>query len=246
MLFLYKKWHGLSWRPSVKIIFIYFVMMLLVGGAFAYNVKNKESKKHSIGQDLIQQFDQLPLIGDPNDQYSAKIHMAYETFSKAPIRLSIFSDFQCPACKMFSDLIPAILKRYRSFVNIQYFYYPLDKACNHNIKDDFHGYACQAAYVAECSKNQFLEVHDHIFKEQDKLSEAWIQNYIRQHKLESCVKDMRTRKAVEATILEGDKFSVSSTPTIIFNGVKIGLVPVHHLFLIFDELIAREGKNKKR
>jgi protein-disulfide isomerase/uncharacterized membrane protein len=242
MFVVYKKWHHSSWKPSWKILLVYLLVSIPVAGAFAYNVKQKQSRQSLITQDLIQQFDQLPKIGDPDSTHSAKIHLSKTQFTDSPIRLSVFSDFQCPACKMFSDLVPQILKRYSAYVSIQYFYYPLDKTCNHNITEDFHAYACKAAFLAECLKSRFAQVHDDIFHAQESLGDKWLNDYGKKNQVTACMGSESTKEAVKKAISEGDKFSVASTPTIILNGVKIGLVPLNHLFLIFDELIARSQK----
>lgn len=242
VLFLFFKKGILEARPSGKVLGSYLLVTLLVGGVFSYQVSAKMNRQEEIAKLLIDQFYQLPNIGDPKGESSSKIVMSAEKFEQAPLRLSFFSDFQCPACKMLADTVPKIIERYKGKINIQYFFYPLDQNCNHNLTRQLHPLACEAAYLAVCIPRKFPEVHDSIFENQEELSQEWIQDYAKKNQALECLKDPKTKEAVVKSISVGDEFKVKSTPTIILNGVKISLPPLNQLFLIFDEILRRDGQ----
>src|SRR5690606_33581738 len=104
-----------------------------------------------------QQFETLKDMGTPSYESPYKIHMATENFADAPVRISVFSDFQCPFCKLVSEQIPDLARGYEDKVNIQYLFYPLDNACNPELKREMHRFACKAAYLAACDKEKFVE-----------------------------------------------------------------------------------------
>ena len=108
----------------------------------------------------------------------------------------IFSDFQCPACKALSKMIHPLMKRYKDKLNIDYYFYPLDPACNSKMTRNLHPLACKAAYFTYCTRDKFLETHDLIFDNQSSLSDEWIEGQARKYGVMDCMSDAKTKKAV--------------------------------------------------
>ena len=227
-----------SWMPDLKIAGFWGI--LLVAGSFIFyqTTQEKADKNAKISQSIVEQFNRLPSLGDPDVESPYKIHMANEKFSDAPIRITVFSDFQCPFCKVVADQIPELIRRYPNSLNVQYMFYPLDSKCNSNVKSAFHAHACDAAILAACDSGKFLAVHDEIFANQDKLDGGILKDIGAKFGLSGCSENTQIRDQVIQAINQGTKFNLKSTPTIIVNGKKIeGTIPNNQFFAIFDEIL---------
>jgi protein-disulfide isomerase len=155
----------------------------------------------------------------------------------------VFSDFECPFCKVVSEQIPDFIRRYGNKINIQYMFYPLDNKCNPNMQSAMHRHACDAAAVAACDVKKFHEVHDEIFANQDKLGSGILQEIMKKHNLTNCIDNPELKNQIITTINQGTKFNLKSTPTIILNGKKIeGSIPSPQFFAIMDDILATQGK----
>jgi predicted DsbA family dithiol-disulfide isomerase/uncharacterized membrane protein len=231
--------HGInSWVPDFKIAGLWGVI-LLAGSAFMYQTtKGKEEFSSKMSASIIQQFRALPSQGEPDWESPYKLHMATEKFEDAPIRITVFSDFQCPFCKTVADQIPQLVRRYPNKINVQYMFYPLDAKCNSNVKGRFHDVACDAAAIAACDAKKFLQVHDEIFEQQDKLSSV-LANIANKHDLKGCTENTDIKNTVIQAINQGTKYNVKSTPTIIVNGKKIeGTIPNRQFLAIFEDILS--------
>ena len=156
--------------------------------------------------------------------------------------MTIFSDFQCPACKALSKMIHPLIKRYKDKINIHYFFYPLDPACNSKMTRNLHPLACKAAYFTYCTRKQFLKTHDLVFDNQSSLSDEWIEAKAKEYGVLDCYNDSETRKEVTKIVSQGNEYGVKSTPTFFLNNVKIeGALPLNQLYMLMDEVLARSN-----
>ena len=115
--------------------------------------------------------------------------------NNAPIRMVIFSDFQCPACKALSKMIPSIMRRYKNKVEIKYLFYPLDNSCNTKMTYGLHPQSLQRGYgLSLCKKDELLRVHDEIFHDQASLDEDWITNKVVEENVKDCYENPNTLK----------------------------------------------------
>lgn len=231
--------HGIdSWVPDLKVAGLWLVV--LVAGSF-FMFKTTEEKKVTqtkLSSSIVAQYRLLPDLGEPTEESPYKIHMATEQFSESPIRIAVFSDFQCPFCKVVSDQLPELLRRYKDKVSIQYFFYPLDAKCNSNVKGRFHEHACDAAMIAACDPAKFHAVHDEIFAAQEQLGSGALRDIAKKHGLENCFENEEVKNKVITAINQGAKFNLKSTPTIILNGKKIeGTIPNNQFFAIFEDIL---------
>lgn len=236
--YFFKKSPTLSPAPGYLAAFA--VVVLIVSGVVKMNIDSKSKLQNDVAQDLIKQYYSLPNLGNPTVVSDFKI----ASVNEAPIKMVIFSDFECPACKALSDLVSKIATRYEGKIDIQYFYYPLDNSCNPSIDRPMHQYACKAAYASSCMPvADFAKVHDEIFHNQDKFASGFLDQYIKTHKIEDCVKDLKTKEKVVELIKAANPFNVRSTPSYLLNGVKIeGVLPADQMFAIMDEILRRAGK----
>jgi protein-disulfide isomerase len=165
--------------------------------------------------------------------------MGTQNFKDAPIRISVFSDFQCPYCQAVADQMPELIKEFGSKINIQYMFYPLDASCNSKMKGGMHPYACQAAYLAACDTEKFSKIHDYIFEKQSEINYENIKKWTKKFGLtENCLENKNVQDQIQQTLNAGDQFNLKSTPTIIINGKKLeGMIPTVHLKAILRSLI---------
>ncbi|MDD4973929.1 MAG: vitamin K epoxide reductase family protein [Bacteriovorax sp.] len=226
--------------PAPGYLALFAVIVIVISGFTKMDIDSKAKAQSDVAGDLIKQYYSLPNLGNPKVISEFKI----ATAENAPIRMVIFSDFECPACKGLSELMPLIASRYNGKIDIQYFFYPLDNSCNPSMQRPLHQYACKASYVASCMpKQDFAKVHDEIFQNQDKFEAGFLDQYIKTNKLETCVADPKTKEKVVSLITAADPFNIRSTPSYLINGVKIeGGLPADQMYAIMDEILRRAGK----
>lgn len=228
-----------SWLPDLKVTGVWAGIVLLGAFFFHQHTASKEGMKSKLNAGIVEQYRKLSPMGDPTQESPFKIHMATEKFSDAPIRIAVFSDFECPFCKVVAEQMPELVRRYPKQINIQYFFYPLDAKCNSNVKGRFHENACDAAYLAACDEKKFVEVHDAIFGKQDQLKSGALPALEKSLGMEGCISNEANKAKVISAINAATQYNLKSTPTIIVNGKKIeGTIPSGQFFAIFEDILS--------
>jgi protein-disulfide isomerase len=239
--FLLWKHGSNTWTPDLKVSGLWGVVLLIGSFAMYQTTKGKEEVTSKISTSIVSQYKSLATLGEPDIESPYKIHMATSKWEDAPIRISIFSDFQCPFCKVVADQIPQLIRRYSKHINVQYIFYPLDAKCNSNIKERFHQVACDAAMIAACDPAKFVEVHDEIFANQDRLESGVLNDIAKKHNMNGCLEREDLKNTIIQSINQATKFNIKSTPTIILNGKKIeGTIPNTQFFAIFNEILSEK------
>jgi protein-disulfide isomerase/uncharacterized membrane protein len=232
-----------TWKPEMKSSIAWGTILILGSFFMRQHTFGKENVRSKLNTSIVEQYKKLAAMGDPANESPFKIYMGTEKFADAPIRISVFSDFECPFCKVVAEQMPELARRYPKQINIQYFFYPLDAKCNSNIKSRFHENACDAAYLAACDEKKFAHVHDEIFANQEKLKAGVLVELSKKLGLEGCMANEENKTKVITTINAATQFNLKSTPTIIINGKKIeGTIPSGQFFAIFDEILKGEQK----
>ena len=215
------------------------IAAVLISGALIYTRNSSTSKNlggAAIGKNLGPNpkidvsADDDPFIGNEN----------------AKVTMIEFSDFECPFCRKFwKETLPQIKKEYIDTGKVKFVYrdFPLD----------FHPGAKPAAEGAECAEDQgkFWELHDKIFREQDKQGQGTIQFGktdvvkwagqigLNMAQFNQCLDSEKYNSEVEKDFADGNAAGVSGTPTIFINGrTIIGAQP----FEVFRTLIEEELK----
>lgn len=134
-----------------------------------------------------------------------------------------YSDFQCPACKAYHPLVKKLIQDYGSDFQFVYRHFPLPQ----------HANAKNAAYAAEAAGKQgkFWEMHDMIFENQARWSEArnakdMFLGYASSLNLdiERFGKDrdsQAVKDKVEKDYSGGVSNKVNATPTFFLNGKRV-------------------------
>jgi protein-disulfide isomerase len=141
----------------------------------------------------------------------------------APVVITEFSDFQCPACQQVVGPLNQVLKLYPGKIEVRFRHMPWG----------FHQFAGPAAVASECAGKQgkFWEYHDALFdkqrawslaKSQEELLEDF-KRYANAVGLDSeafaaCVLDPAMVEAVAAELKENQDAWIKSTPTMVING----------------------------
>ena len=226
--------------PSFLSFGFLFVLTIAIG-TFIHHGKMEDQE--SIKTSLVKQFHGLAKSSDITYKPDFFIARNGQALKDAPIQMTIFSDFQCPACRALSQMVHPLIKRYKNKLNIDYFFYPLDPACNAKMTRNLHPLACKAAYFTYCTRDKFLETHDLIFDNQTSLSQEWIDQQAKKYNVYDCMNAKETKEEVMKIVSQGNEFNVKSTPTFFLNNVKIeGVLPLNQLYMLMDEVLAKSNE----
>lgn len=197
-------------------------------------------EKFDISQDLMSKIDVngRPVKGNPG----------------AKVTIINFDDFQCPFCsRMHASLFANVFKDYADKIRVIYKDYPLI---------EIHPWAMHAAIDGNCLGEQngaaYWDFADYIHANQKLVAgkarpEAFanLDNAAKEQgqkhqldaaKLQACMQK-QDETAVRASMAEGDKLGVDSTPTLFINGEKLtGAVPEEELRAVLDRALADSGQ----
>ncbi len=163
-----------------------------------------------------------------------------EDYRKGPddarIVMFMWSDFQCPACRMAATGIDSALKEYgANRVLFVYKNYPLSNVCNPKVQSNMHPFSCNAAVAGRCAgaQGKFWEFKEWAFSLQDlegKNFEAAHspESYIKQaesmgldtKRFAECLKSNAEMEKIQEDMQAADKIGITGTPMIIINGRK--------------------------
>ncbi|HEV7673523.1 MAG TPA: thioredoxin domain-containing protein [Candidatus Angelobacter sp.] len=193
-----------------------------------------------ISQDLMSKIDVKgrPVKGNPS----------------AKVTIVNFDDFQCPFCsRMHSALFESLFKDYADKIRVIYKDYPLV---------EIHPWAMHAAIDGNCLGEQngpaYWDFADYIHANQKLMAgksktDAFLnldnaaKDQAQKHqldadKLQACMQK-QDETAVRASMAEGDKLGVDSTPTLFINGERFtGAVPESELRAVLNRALADNGE----
>lgn len=139
----------------------------------------------------------------------------------ARAQLVVVADFQCPACKRFSEqVLPRIREQFGEQLSASFRHWPLA----------YHEEAVPAAIAAECAGVQgaFWPMHDTLFARQRALgstsyavlaAEAGVPDTV---SFKQCLTAPTPAAAVERDLRLAESIGGAGTPTIILNGRVLG------------------------
>lgn len=167
------------------------------------------------------------------DEIVVKDHIKGDPDSKT--RLTMYTDFQCPACSSFAPYIDEILSEHGDDIAFQFKHFPLSK---------IHEHAHQAAVAAEAAGQQgkFFEYHDILFAKQKDWSNSrdpmplFVQ-YAEQLEIDTNtflehLDSTTLSDKVNEDFQQGRDLGITGTPTFYLNGERMSLTT-------YDDFIAQ-------
>ena len=132
---------------------------------------------------------------------------------EAPIRVVEYGDFQCPYCRAAAPVLRELVDASEGSVALVFRHFPLFTT---------HEYALTAALAAEASGDRFWQMHDLLFRNQDRLTEDDLAAYGDQIGVRDVVGEPAQifQGAVEADYRTGVAEGVRGTPTLFIGGAR--------------------------
>jgi len=172
----------------------------------------------------------------------------------SPVRIEVFSDLQCSACRgLFIEIIQPLMREYQDKLSVVYYEFPLN----------IHPYARPAArYAAAANKlgrRKLLSVYEEIFKDQeDWAADGSLENSVSKalsgedfQRIRQTLRDADSMAEINETIEKeiqlGMSKGVSSTPTLFISHggreQKIEGRPTYQVMKQFlDPILKRNGE----
>ena len=154
-----------------------------------------------------------------------KVLIPSPTYGNGKHTLTIFADFQCPACIAFSKLVGPIFEEYASkgFLTITYKQFPLT-SIHPNAERDAVAGLCAA------EEGKYMEYKKSLYAMEEAKSGAKVSDADRiaaakwildEAKITECLKTSKYLPQVRAEMAEGDALGVAGTPTVFLDGKKL-------------------------
>lgn len=141
----------------------------------------------------------------------------------APVTMVVFSDFQCPACRLLATHAKALRAEFPRELAIIHRHSPLS----------MHPFAVQAAQASECAAQQdrFEAFHDALFVEQASIGLApWNRFAVNAGipdltAFEKCMAERAPSPTLHADTISAKQLKVTGTPTLLVNGLRFTGAP---------------------
>ncbi len=227
-------------RQRMTVLMIVVGLVLIVSGILI--APSIQQASQPVGDIVVPDFRELPphqanTMGDPN----------------APLTVVEFSDFQCPACKAFSDMVEGtFVEEYVATGKVYFVYRSMGKWIGQESVD-----AAEAAYCAG-EQNKYWEYHDILFANHtgenvgDFLEKRLIAFAEKIDGLDikafkSCLDSDKYVQQANADFAEGRQLGVQGTPTLFvyITGSDTPLTPIQgvpqvaQLRQILDDALAQ-------
>lgn len=139
----------------------------------------------------------------------------------AKVVLIEYSDFQCPACRMYTPVVAQIEQEFPNDVAVVYRHFPLRT---------IHKHAELAARASEAAalQGKFFEMHDALFVGQETWSQEMdpLKSFVDMaqqlgldtEKFSQDIKSSEVKKAVQVSVDEAKSLGITSTPSFFLQG----------------------------
>ncbi|HSB03152.1 MAG TPA: thioredoxin domain-containing protein [Anaerolineales bacterium] len=153
--------------------------------------------------------------------------------ANAPVTIDVFEDFQCPACKSFTENIePLVIENLVTPGKARYTFHQYSFIDGEGASNG--GESDQAANASMCANEQgkFWEMHASLYANWNGENQGAFRDSRLQAMAESigldmnafntCFKDNKYKKEIQADYDLGKQMGVNGTPTVFVNGVQAG------------------------
>lgn len=230
-------------KINIATIIVISTLFLVSSSVLKFNLSLKNKKLAGLKEGIMKQYNDLKVELYLLDDSPLFFTRTGENNFDSKIHITVISDFQCPACSSLVPIMKNVEKRYKGNINIQFYPFPLSSICNKNVKTVNHAYSCQASKIVICKKDKFVELHDEIYANRNKLSNSYIQKIVKRENIEDCFNDPKTDIELKAMVDEISNLNITSTPTMIINNKKIeGVLPFNQLSLMLDGILEQANE----
>lgn len=156
---------------------------------------------------------------------------------KAPVVVTIFSDFQCPHCAQMGEVFQQLLAKNPTSIKIVYKYNPLPG-------HQFAGAAAIAAYAAH-QQGKFWQYHDLVYAEFRDLSLEKLTKYaeklgLNMPQFQQQMNSQEAKDKVVRDLQEGREAGVTGTPVVFVNGRLARERTAEELQKLIDEALKKK------
>lgn len=161
----------------------------------------------------------------PETATTAKASSHIDGTGSKNVTLVEYGDYQCPACSAYFPIVKSTVEKYKEQIFFQFRNYPLES---------LHQNARASARAAEAAalQGKFWEMNAVLYQNQKSWEKAgdplsYFTSYAKQigitdtAKFTTDYKSAKVNDIINADLKEGQKFSITGTPTFILNGKKI-------------------------
>jgi protein-disulfide isomerase/uncharacterized membrane protein len=151
--------------------------------------------------------------------------------AEAPVRIVVFTDYQCPDCKDVERDLDALARANPERIALSIKYFPFCTDCNPKIGRNLHPNACWAARAAEAAgllggPEAFWRMHRWLFARAGSFTDAELKAGLAELGLSDqtfipTMSSAATLAAVKADIDDGYRLGLFYTPMIFINGVEL-------------------------
>jgi len=171
--------------------------------------------------------------------------------SDAPVTMVEFTDYQCPFCGRFeATTYPEIKKNYIDTGKLRLIVRDLPL-------EGLHPYAMKAAQAVHCASDQgkFWEMHDLLFKNQNKLDADSLNGYatgdlgLNGDKFKKCMADGTHLKQIAAEVSYAQSLGLTGTPTFIIGKTAgdavegrlvVGALPYENFAAVINDALEKK------
>ncbi len=192
--------------------------------------EREEAELQQSTEQLLQQQQSDNGSGNPyaaGDVFTGRYRVGPES---APIRMVVFSDYQCEDCALIEADIFAIFEE-RDDMSISIKQFPFSPDCNPYVPDNRHPNACWASRAAEAAgilggNDGFWEMHHWLFERTGGFTNDEMLAYVAErgygiNEWQQTMGGPETLRRIEADIEEAAKLGLRQTPLIYINGVEL-------------------------
>ena len=150
--------------------------------------------------------------------------------STAKVRLDIYEDFQCPACKQFESAAGSVVQKAIADGTAKVHYHVISFLDRYSSGTRYSSRSASAAYCAS-DEGKFKELHDTLYQNQPeengngltsaKIVELGKQAGLTDTTFAQCVTSEKYRTFVTAVTDQSSKDGVNATPTVKVNGKQV-------------------------
>jgi protein-disulfide isomerase len=172
--------------------------------------------------------------GDASPQGTVEAHAIPRGDGSAPVTLTVYEDFQCPACRTVESYLKPTIDEYVERGTLRVEYRPIAFLDDASTTD----YSSRALGAAACvldgaGRDTFVQMHDLLYANQppegtaglsdEQLADLAQRAGADRTAVSSCMEDERFAGWVDAATEQASKDGVNATPTLLVNGEQLQL-----------------------